>query len=62
MLSTWGGNNGIDTISQVELECVGFDTCADYCKEYCWHHGMGYCDSCAYNKELENRRKIESEE
>lgn len=62
MLSTWGGNNGIDTISQDELECVGFDTCAEYCKKYCWHYGMGYCDNCAYDKEVRIRRKAESED
>lgn len=56
MLSTWGGNNGIDTISQAELDCVGFDTCAEYCKEYCWYHGRGCCDNCAYDKERTKRR------
>ena len=62
MLSTWGGNNGIDTISQVELDCVGFNTCAKYCKEYCWYHGMGYCGNCAYDKERTKRYKVESED
>lgn len=62
MLSTWGGDNGLDTISQQELYSVGFDTCAKYCKEYCWFHGVGYCENCAYDKERAIRRKAEGSE
>lgn len=61
MLSTWGGNNGRDTISQDELDCVGFDTCAEYCKKYCWDYGIGYCANCAYDKERKNRKQIKGE-
>lgn len=61
MLSAWGGNSGIDTISQDELDYVGYDICEKYCKEYCWHHGIGLCDDCAYNKEYTKRRDVESE-
>lgn len=61
MLSTWGGN-GMDCISDEEYQKVGFDKCAEYCKEYCWYHGMGYCNNCAYDKELTKRRQAESED
>ena len=61
MLSTWGGNNGIDTISREELDCVGYDTCAEYCERYCWYYGIGYCNDCAYDKEFTKRRSAESE-
>lgn len=59
MLGTWGGDNGLDTISQKELYAVGFDTCENYCKEYCWYHGMGHCENCAYDEERNRRRKEE---
>ena len=62
MLDTWGGNNGIDTISQDELDHVGYDTCAEYCKKYCWFYGMGYCGNCAYDKERTKRHMTESED
>ena len=60
MLNTWGGN-GMDSVSDEEYQKVGFDKCTRYCSEYCWHHGMGFCDDCAYDKELRKRRKMESE-
>ena len=49
MLSGWGGD-GLDTITQEELERVGYDTAKEYCKVYCWYHGFGYCKRCAYEK------------
>ena len=61
MLSTWGGD-GLDTITEEELKKVGYDSCEKYCAEYCWHHGMGYCPNCAYDKEFNKRRKAESKE
>ena len=60
MLATWGGD-GLDRISEVELKTMGYENCTKYCSEYCWHHGMGFCDNCAYDKELSKRRKAESE-
>ena len=61
MLATWGGD-GFDRISEVELKTIGYETCSKYCSEYCWHHGMGFCDNCAYDKERIKRRKAEREE
>lgn len=60
MLESWGGD-GFDTITKEEFERVGFDTCKQYCMNYCWDYGYGYCDNCAYDKEIKKRRKAESE-
>ena len=56
MLSTWGGD-GRDTITEEELKRVGYDTCKKYCAEYCWYHGFGCCNNCAYDKERERKQR-----
>ena len=57
MLSTWGGRSDLDTISQDELNRVGFDACVKYCKEYCYYDGVGYCPYCALYEESMRRLK-----
>ena len=61
MLASWGGDGFYDSVMDNEMQRVGFDTCESYCREYCWHHGFGYCNNCAYDKERTKRRKAESE-
>lgn len=54
MLESWGGDGG-DTITTEEFEKVGFDKAMEYHKEYCWHHGFGYCDNCALDKHISGK-------
>ena len=44
-----------DAISEEELKEHGFEKCKSYCTDYCWPHGYGYCNNCAYDKELKKR-------
>ena len=48
--------NGLDTINEEELKQEGMERCRDYCNDFCFDHGYGYCPNCAYYKVIQEKQ------